>query len=168
LLSIKISATLFLSISLNYSYRRMARIQADMERLQKDISERKDIELLVDRFYAKVRKDDVIGYIFNDVMAVHWDSHIPRIVNFWEAVLFRRTQFDGNPLQKHLGVDKKERLDDVHFQRWLKLFHETVDELFTGEIADAAKYRSKNIAGVFMEHLEKHRSAQGFTIDPLS
>jgi hemoglobin len=132
-----------------------------------DIQSRDDIQRLVDRFYAKVRRDDLIGYIFNDVMAVHWETHIPRIVDFWEAVLFRRTLFDGNPLQKHLRVDRKEPLKLEHFERWLELFHETVDELFAGEMAEAAKFRSRNIAGVFLGHIEKQRENPSIILDSL-
>ncbi len=134
---------------------------------RRDIETRQDIEKLVDRFYARVRKDDVIGYIFNDVAKVHWESHIPRIVDFWEAVLFRQTLFDGNPLDKHMKVDQKETLREEHFARWLSLFHRTIDDLFAGETAEAAKYRSKNIAGVFMQHLDQRRNKPSFHLGSL-
>lgn len=134
----------------------------------KDITDRKDIEKLVNKFYAKVRKDPTIGYIFNDVANINWEHHLPRIADFWEAVLFRETLFDGNPLQKHIEVDEKEELQKKHFERWLELFHETLGELFEGPKADEAKMRSKNIAGVFQYHLNKHRSPSGFRIDPLA
>ncbi len=35
--------------------------------MKEDILNRKDIEVLVDRFYESVREDEVIGYLFNDV-----------------------------------------------------------------------------------------------------
>lgn len=134
----------------------------------RDIETRQDIEKLVNRFYGKVRKDQVIGYVFNDVMQVHWETHIPRIIDFWEAVLFRETLFDGNPLEKHLGVDRKEPLERAHFDRWLMLFHQTLDELFQGEKAEEAKYRSVNIADVFLQHILKGRQAPTFRLDSLS
>jgi hemoglobin len=36
-----------------------------------------------------------------------------------------------------------------HFERWLKLFIETVDENFSGTKADETKSRAQSIAGVW-------------------
>ena len=75
--------------------------------------------------------------------------------------MVRETQFDGNPLQKHIGVDGKEPLKEAHFRQWLTLFHLTIDELFEGEKAEEAKFRSQNIAGVFLHHIENRPSNRG-------
>jgi len=40
-----------------------------------------------------------------------------------------------------------------HFQRWLEIFEQTVDELFAGEMADAAKIRAKMIAHSLNQNL---------------
>ena len=40
--------------------------------MKTDIRNRKDIEKLVNAFYDKVKKDDTIGYLFNDVAKVNW------------------------------------------------------------------------------------------------
>ena len=40
--------------------------------MKKDIANRDDIILLINTFYEKVKKDQVIGYIFNDVAKVNW------------------------------------------------------------------------------------------------
>ena len=37
-------------------------------------------------------------------------------------------------------------LSPVHFERWVSLFHETVDALFSGEKAEMAKQRASLIA----------------------
>ncbi len=46
----------------------------------KDIQDPKDIQYLVDSFYKKVLQDDVIGYIFTEVVAISWEKHIPNYV----------------------------------------------------------------------------------------
>lgn len=49
------------------------------------------------------------------------------------------------PLPPHakLPVTKK------HFERWLGLFHTTIDELFEGEKAGEAKWRASKMAEMF-------------------
>ena len=56
--------------------------------MKTDIRNRKDIEKLVNTFYDKVKTDDVIGYLFNDVAKVNWENHLPKMYNFWENILF--------------------------------------------------------------------------------
>ena len=46
------------------------------------------------------------------------------------------------------------RLREGHFQRWLVLWRETVDELFVGERADLAKAHAQRVARAFLGRLE--------------
>ena len=114
----------------------------------RDINSRKDIELLVNSFYKKVLKDDIIGFIFNDVVRLNWEKHIPIMYDFWESTLFQRTIYRGNPMQIHLELNEKIPLKKVHFDQWLKIFNETVDCFFSGEKAELAKTRALSIATV--------------------
>lgn len=111
-----------------------------------DIKERQDIKLLVDSFYKKVLDDEVIGYIFTDVVKLDWAHHIPTMYNFWETTLLHKAVYKGNPMQVHLELNKKEQLKPEHFDRWLKLFSETIDIHFKGQTADLAKTRALSIA----------------------
>ncbi len=112
----------------------------------KYIEERKDIELLVDSFYKKVLKDEVIGYIFTEVVKLDWEHHIPTMYDFWETTLLHKTSYKGNPMKVHLDLNKKERLRKEHFERWVQLFSETLNEHFYGEKAELAKTRALSIA----------------------
>jgi len=84
----------------------------------KDISSRKDIELLINSFYDKVREDDTIGYIFSDVAAVDWILHLPKMYSFWETVLLGKMSFKGNPMLKHIQLSQKTEINKKHFDRW--------------------------------------------------
>ena len=42
--------------------------------LNKDIQSRDDIKIIIDAFYEKVKLDDTIGFIFNDVADVNWEK----------------------------------------------------------------------------------------------
>ena len=107
----------------------------------------------MDAFYEKVKRDDVIGYLFNDVAKVNWDVHKPKLYDFWEQIIFQSHTYSGNPMQIHMVLHHHSPLNEAHFQRWLKLFFETVDELFEGPTAEFTKQRAKAIADVMQSKL---------------
>ena len=113
-----------------------------------DIQSRTDIELLLNTFYEKVKKDDTIGFIFNDIAKVNWEHHIPVICDFWETLLLDASSYTKNAMQVHYSLNRIVPLEEKHFQRWLQLFSETVDELFNGDIAVQAKSKARSIASL--------------------
>lgn len=116
--------------------------------MKQDISNRQDIERLINTFYEKVKVDDTIGYFFNDVVKVHWEKHLPVMYDFWENIIFYTNAYEGNPMQKHQELHKKSPMKMQHFQRWNQLFSHTVDELFEGEKAELIKQRASSISTV--------------------
>jgi len=125
--------------------------------MKKDIEGRTDIELLVRRFYDKVKSDDTIGYIFNDIAKVNWEKHLPVMFDFWENVLFYTGGYDGNPLLIHQHINRVVPLEPEHFNRWNRLFTETVDELFEGTNAMLAKQRALSISTVMQIKIIKEK-----------
>lgn len=118
--------------------------------MKRDIESREDIEFLIDAFYTKVKKDDVIGYIFTDVVNLSWDKHLPIMYDFWESVLLNANKYRGNPMHTHLELNKKEPLTKEHFTRWKKLFFETLDEHFEGEKVALAKHRVEAMEAIML------------------
>ncbi|MNS93348.1 Group 3 truncated hemoglobin ctb [compost metagenome] len=118
-----------------------------MER--KLLETRDDIQTLVDGFYDKVRKDPLIGPIFNDVAKVDWHEHLPKLYNFWADLLLGEDTYRGRPFPPHMRLN----LELTHFERWLALFVLTVDEHFHGLKAEEAKARAVRIARNFMINL---------------
>ena len=110
--------------------------------MKSDINNREDIKVLVDEFYTKVQADPLLGPVFAHV---DWPHHLPIMYNFWSSMLLGDQSYRGNPLQKHLPLPIEPR----HFQQWLTLFRETVDENFSGEKAEEVKMRAESIAGIF-------------------
>lgn len=111
-----------------------------------DISSREDVLLLVKTFYAKVRQDELLGPIFNSVIK-DWEHHFEHLTDFWQSNLFFEKKYHGNPLEKHAEVDEKVggTINEMHFGVWLNLWFQTIDELFTGEVAKIAKNRARNM-----------------------
>ena len=112
----------------------------------KDITTEEDIKTLIDAFYVKVRKDDVVGYIFNDIAQVDWENHLPKMYSFWGFLLLGQDAYQGNPMEVHKKLNEKVNLTKEHFARWLEIFTATVDELFSGLNAEEAKNKAKLIA----------------------
>jgi hemoglobin len=123
-----------------------------------DIQSRADIEKLMTQFYDKVKKDPVIGYIFNDIARIDWDHHIPLICDFWETLLLDSGSYTRNAMQVHYVLNRKVRLEEKHFERWLQLFFETLDELFAGEKAMLAKKRARSIASLMQFKMQQENN----------
>lgn len=118
-----------------------------------DITSRAEVTRLVDAFYTAVRGDDILAPIFDDVARVDWGAHLPKMYDFWEGVLFGKSAFKGNPLAVHRHLARLTPLTGREFQRWVALFHATVDGLFSGPVADEAKRRASRIAIVMHQHV---------------
>ena len=110
-----------------------------------DIADLQDIKLLVDSFYDQIRTDELLGPIFNGVIGSDWPRHLDKMYRFWQTVLLTEPTYSGSPFPPHvkLPVEKK------HFDRWLKLFQETIVENFEGEKAKEALWRAEKMAEMF-------------------
>ncbi len=122
----------------------------------KDIQNRDDIVLLVDKFYAKVLKDELIGVFFIEIVKLDTKVHIPIMYNFWESTLLGSRNYQGNPMIKHIQLNRMKAIKPEHFERWINLWEETVIENFSGEKASLAIQRAKQI-GELMQHKLKER-----------
>lgn len=124
------------------------------------IVNRKDISVLVHRFYGKIRKDELLGPIFNShITNEQWPEHLSKLTDFWETNLFGIAKFKGSPTTKHISVDKNlnHTVEPVHFGKWLQLWFETLDELFEGELATKAKDTARRMSTSQYITLWQHR-----------
>lgn len=121
---------------------------------QKQLLSLEDIKQLVDTFYDKVRKDGLIGPVFNERIQNRWPEHLEKMYRFWQTVLLDEHTYFGSPFPPHASLP----VDWKHFERWLQLFDTTVDELFTGGKADEAKWRANKMAEMFNYKIEYYRN----------
>ena len=94
------------------------------------------IAALVHRFYAKARRDPMIGPLFNEAVG-DWDEHLGKLCDFWSSVMLTSGRYKGNPLAAHL----RHPIEPAFFDRWLLLWRETAGELFAPD--PAAQFRAK-------------------------
>lgn len=113
-----------------------------------DIRNREDLAVLVDTFYERIREQPQLGPIFDQIAEVDWQTHLPKMVDFWEKALFRSGDYNGNPLRTHLNLSTRIALDRPLFDLWKQLFDSSVDELFQGERAGHIKRIAADMAQV--------------------
>lgn len=118
--------------------------------MKKDLTSREDIELLVNSFYSKVRQDELIGPIFNEIARVDWAHHLPKMYDFFEAVLLGIKGFKGNAMETHFKLNEKFPLLPEHFDRWKSLFFATLEELFEGPQTQEATQKVRSIADLML------------------
>ena len=120
----------------------------------KEITTLEDIKVLVDNFYGKVRQDDLLKDIFNGVIQDRWPEHLEKMYRFGQTVLLGDHTYHGTPFPPHARMP----VDWPHFQRWLALFNETVNEHFTGELASRAKWQGERMAEMFNSKIQYYKS----------
>lgn len=98
---------------------------------------------LLDLFYSRVRADDRIGPLFNDVID-DWPSHLVRLRDFWSSVMLTSGKYKGNPMAVHLR--HAPRLDPPMFERWLSLWKATTDEILPPAAALAMQAKAVRIS----------------------
>lgn|SRR5699024_2799455 len=125
---------------------------------KKEITDIQDIRFLVDTFYGKIRKDNLLAEIFEAVIQDQWPEHLETMYTFWQTILLNERTYYGSPFPPHANLP----VEIEHFQRWIKLFHETLNEHFQGELAEEAKWRSERMAEMFLQRIRyfKDRSTK--------
>lgn len=88
------------------------------------------ITALVERFYGKVRRDPLIGPLFNAAIQ-DWDAHLVTLRAFWSSVMLTSGRYKGNPMAAH----QKHAIRPEFFDRWIELWRETAREVFAPEPA---------------------------------
>lgn len=98
-----------------------------------DINTIDDIRILVDSFYKRAGKDNLLGPIFSRIA----DTRPQRetLYAYWNKVLLDQKHGGREPFPEHIRLMFSTR----HFIRWLTLFLETIDLLYTGTTAEKAK-----------------------------
>jgi hemoglobin len=102
------------------------------------------IALLIDRFYAKVRRDPVLAPVFEaSIPSDEWPVHLMTMRRFWSSVMLTSGQYSGDPVTVHRAVRDLER---SMFPRWLQLFEQTAHELYAPETASLFVHKAHRIA----------------------
>lgn len=115
------------------------------------------IATLVDRFYAKVREDALLGPVFDGAIGDRWPEHLEKLTDFWTSVLLASGRYKGNPMMAHLPIPQ---MDEEHFSRWIELWRETTGEIFGPEISEALVTKASMMGERLVEVSTRVRKSQ--------
>ena len=101
------------------------------------------LERLVEAFYARVRRDALIGPIFNDAID-DWPEHLDKLQAFWSSVMLTSGRYKGRPLPAHARHGA--RITPETFERWLAIWRDTTAELMHPAAAAALQQKAERIA----------------------
>src|ERR1700753_692783 len=110
---------------------------------QKEAITEEQIKILVDRFYARVREDEVLGPVFAQAIGSDWEPHLHTMYAFWSSLLRASGKYKGNPMVAHFMLP---RIGSQHFERWLSLWKQTTAELFPPQTAATLVHKAVSMA----------------------
>lgn len=120
---------------------------------------------VVHGFYAEIRKDDLLGPIFNAAIKPEaWPRHLGKMCDFWSSTLLRSGRYEGRPLPPHLIIPG---LGEVHFRRWLTLFRATVRRICPADAAALFMERALRIAHSFRLAIAFNRGEDTVGVRPI-
>lgn len=119
-----------------------------------DILTLEDVKLLVDDFYNKVQQNEILAPIFNNVIGGNWPKHLEKMYGFWQTLLLDVQAYSGSPFLKHAKL----LISAAHFDIWIGLFNQTVEEHFEGEKATEAKWRAARMSEMFQFKMDYYKN----------
>ena len=99
------------------------------------------IERLVRAFYIRVRRDALLGPVFEERIS-DWEPHLEKMFAFWSSMTLMSGRYHGQPMAKHIVLE----VDAQHFDRWLALFEQTARDVCPPEAAERFIERAHRVA----------------------
>ena len=109
---------------------------------------------LVHAFYARARRDEILGPIF-EANVEDWPAHLENMCAFWSSATLKSGRYKGHPMLPHARISEIEK---AHFIRWLALFGETAAETCPSEAAALFIDRANRFAQSLQIGIALHRS----------
>ena len=121
-----------------------------MKPIKTDITDPNDINELVNAFYQKIKSQPYFCALFDQLSTRDWNHHLFQMRKFWDSVLLKSAPYTGHPQILHAFLPAEQ----AQVQQWIHLFHEAVEEHFTGPTAEAAQSLADKIRRIFAYRAE--------------
>ena len=113
----------------------------------RDLDTTEEIHEMVTRQYVDVVQDELLEHYFNFAPGfIDWQAHIESISDYWSHVLLYAPGYEIDVIEAHRSLHDTDPFGPELFDRWLEVFHDTVDGGWTGPHADRAKTRATGLA----------------------
>jgi hemoglobin len=117
--------------------------------MKSDIRNRDDIFLIVNEFYKNLLVNNDMKNFFEKFKDKNMlELHLQTLVDFWDNILFYSGSYNKNAMQPHIELHQKKPFSIKHFEIWLTLFNQSVDNHFIGNNAHIIKTRALSIATI--------------------
>jgi hemoglobin len=108
-------------------------------------------------FYEKALLDEGLAPFFIDEISddlddEEWVHHIELLADFWLAKILKEKTYYGNFIGAHM---KMPHIKPEHFTRWVEIFSQTSDEVYTPEIAELFKKKGLQFSKQFKSSNKK-------------
>lgn len=128
-------------------------MQKSLHILSESVASEGQIRELVDRFYSRVRNDELLGPVFADAIGNDWEPHLAKMSDFWSTVVLASRRYKGNPMLTHLMLPRIER---EHFERWLAYWRDTTAEVLGDTSAAVFVKKAEFMAERLLSAIDAH------------
>lgn len=111
------------------------------------------LERFIEAFYRRLLQDPLLSPLFLDVAGIDLAVHLPRIKAYWRKMLFADPAYQRHMMARHRAVHARVPFHAEHYQRWLRLFEETLAEEACGPVAERAERLARRVAGNMRRNL---------------
>ncbi len=102
---------------------------------------------MVIRQYVDVVQDDTLEPYFDFAPGfIDWQAHIESVSDYWSHVLLDAPGYEIDVIEVHRTLHDTDPFTPELLDRWLEIFHDTIDSGWTGPHADQAKKRATGMA----------------------
>jgi len=115
--------------------------------MKPDLDSKENIAAFLQGFYDKLLNDPVLAPIFLEAAAIDIRVHLGHIQAYWEKLLLGEDNYHRHTMNIHRALHGKRALTEAEFDRWLDFYISTVNENFSGPLAEKAKRIADHIAG---------------------
>lgn len=123
----------------------------------RDLDSPEEVFEMVTRQYAVVVQDDVLARYFTFGEGfMDWQALIGSVTDFWNHILLYAPDYPIDPIERHRFVHDQHPITSDALDRWLDIFHETVDTGWSGPNATRAKKRGTGMAWAMAQRLLGH------------
>jgi hemoglobin len=123
----------------------------------RDLDSEAEVVEMVTRQYADVVQDDLLQPHFDFGPGfIDWQSHIAAVADYWCHVLLYAPGYEIDIIESHRHLHDRSAFTPDLFDRWLQIFHDTVDGGWSGPVAMTAKQRATGMAWAMAQRFLGH------------
>lgn len=112
---------------------------------------------MVTRQYVDIVQDDMLEPYFNfNPGFIDWQAHIGAVADYWNHVVLLAPDYEIDIIEHHRPLHHHVPFTPKLFDRWLQIFHDTIDGGWTGPCAHTAKRRATGMAWAMAQRFLGH------------